>query len=164
MDIFRVFDSLNYLPNLKLGMEAVGNAGGVIEAAISYTGDVSNANRFVFIYFRKIYLRLKIFGMYLLTYLRCLSTGIPNTPWTIMLTWLINWLELEHIYYVLKTWRDCSSRPRSKFWLMPSDRGILTFPFMSTHMTLPVQVWPRCWRPRRLERTFLTLPSTRCLV
>ena len=49
MDIFRVFDSLNYLPNLKLGMEAVGNAGGVIEAAISYTGDVSNANRYVFI-------------------------------------------------------------------------------------------------------------------
>lgn len=35
MDIFRVFDSLNYLPNLKLGMEAVGQAGGVIEAAIS---------------------------------------------------------------------------------------------------------------------------------
>ena len=45
MDIFRVFDSLNYFPNLKLGMEAVGNAGGVIEAAISYTGDVADANR-----------------------------------------------------------------------------------------------------------------------
>ena len=27
MDIFRVFDSLNYVPNLLLGMEAVGNAG-----------------------------------------------------------------------------------------------------------------------------------------
>ncbi|GFS64598.1 pyruvate carboxylase, mitochondrial [Trichonephila inaurata madagascariensis] len=45
MDIFRVFDSLNYLPNLILGMEAAGNAGGVVEAAISYTGDVSNPNR-----------------------------------------------------------------------------------------------------------------------
>lgn len=42
MDIFRVFDSLNYLPNLILGMEAAGKAGGVVEAAISYTGDVSN--------------------------------------------------------------------------------------------------------------------------
>lgn len=42
MDIFRVFDSLNYLPNIIVGMEAVGKAGGVIEAAISYTGDVSN--------------------------------------------------------------------------------------------------------------------------
>ncbi|XP_068682067.1 pyruvate carboxylase, mitochondrial-like [Montipora capricornis] len=42
MDIFRVFDSLNYLPNLQLGIEAAGQAGGVVEAAISYTGDVSN--------------------------------------------------------------------------------------------------------------------------
>ncbi|KAM7289458.1 pyruvate carboxylase, mitochondrial isoform X1 [Ixodes scapularis] len=45
MDIFRVFDSLNYLPNLVLGMEAAGKAGGVVEAAISYTGDVSNPER-----------------------------------------------------------------------------------------------------------------------
>ncbi|XP_034178667.1 pyruvate carboxylase isoform X1 [Osmia lignaria lignaria] len=45
MDIFRVFDSLNYLPNLILGMEAAGKAGGIVEAAISYTGDVSDPNR-----------------------------------------------------------------------------------------------------------------------
>lgn len=45
MDIFRVFDSLNYLPNLVLGMEAAGKAGGVVEAAISYTGDVSDPTR-----------------------------------------------------------------------------------------------------------------------
>ncbi|KAL0123604.1 hypothetical protein PUN28_005844 [Cardiocondyla obscurior] len=45
MDIFRVFDSLNYLPNLIVGMEAAGNAGGVVEAAISYTGDVSDPSR-----------------------------------------------------------------------------------------------------------------------
>ncbi|XP_053305516.1 pyruvate carboxylase, mitochondrial [Spea bombifrons] len=45
MDIFRVFDSLNYLPNMILGMEAAGQAGGVVEAAISYTGDVSDPTR-----------------------------------------------------------------------------------------------------------------------
>uniref|UniRef100_A0A8C8EYJ8 pyruvate carboxylase n=1 Tax=Oncorhynchus tshawytscha TaxID=74940 RepID=A0A8C8EYJ8_ONCTS len=45
MDIFRVFDSLNYLPNLMLGMEAAGAAGGVVEASISYTGDVSDPMR-----------------------------------------------------------------------------------------------------------------------
>lgn len=45
MDIFRVFDSLNYVPNLVVGMEAAGNAGGVVEAAISYTGNVSDASR-----------------------------------------------------------------------------------------------------------------------
>nr|XP_020669454.1 pyruvate carboxylase, mitochondrial [Pogona vitticeps] len=45
MDIFRVFDSLNYLPNMLLGMEAAGQAGGVVEAAISYTGDVADPKR-----------------------------------------------------------------------------------------------------------------------
>ncbi|CAD5229309.1 unnamed protein product [Bursaphelenchus okinawaensis] len=45
MDVFRVFDSLNYVPNMIVGMEAIGKAGGVIEAAISYTGDVSDKNR-----------------------------------------------------------------------------------------------------------------------
>lgn len=27
MDVFRVFDSLNYVPNMVLGMEAAGQAG-----------------------------------------------------------------------------------------------------------------------------------------
>lgn len=45
MDVFRVFDSLNYLPNIIVGMEAVGKAGGIIEAVISYSGDVSNPNK-----------------------------------------------------------------------------------------------------------------------
>jgi pyruvate carboxylase len=45
MDIFRVFDSLNYMPNLQLGMDAVNKAGGVVEGAISYTGDVSDPKR-----------------------------------------------------------------------------------------------------------------------
>ena len=42
MDVFRVFDSLNYVPNMVLGMDAVRKAGGVVEAAICYSGDVSN--------------------------------------------------------------------------------------------------------------------------
>ncbi|MEM6996782.1 MAG: pyruvate carboxylase, partial [Myxococcota bacterium] len=45
VDIFRVFDCLNYLENLKLGMDAVGEAGGVIEASLCYTGDVSDTKR-----------------------------------------------------------------------------------------------------------------------
>ncbi|TGZ73309.1 hypothetical protein CRM22_001584 [Opisthorchis felineus] len=42
LDIFRVFDSLNYMPNLVVGMEAAGNAGGVVEGAFCYSGDVSS--------------------------------------------------------------------------------------------------------------------------
>ena len=30
MDIFRVFDSLNYVPNIIVGMEAAGNAGNYV--------------------------------------------------------------------------------------------------------------------------------------
>ena len=40
VDVFRVFDSLNYLPNMRLGIHAAGAAGGIVESAISYTGDV----------------------------------------------------------------------------------------------------------------------------
>jgi pyruvate carboxylase len=28
MDVFRIFDSLNYVENMKLGIDAVGTAGG----------------------------------------------------------------------------------------------------------------------------------------
>ncbi|XP_041567923.2 pyruvate carboxylase, mitochondrial [Taeniopygia guttata] len=45
MDIFRVFDALNYVPNLLLGVEAAGSAGAVVEAALSYTGDVADPTR-----------------------------------------------------------------------------------------------------------------------
>lgn len=38
MDVFRIFDSLNYIENMKLGIDAVGSAGGVVEAAVCYTG------------------------------------------------------------------------------------------------------------------------------
>ncbi|CAM9777761.1 unnamed protein product, partial [Ectocarpus sp. 4 AP-2014] len=40
MDVFRVFDSLNYLENMRLGIDAVGAAGGIVEAAVCYTGDI----------------------------------------------------------------------------------------------------------------------------
>ena len=45
VDVFRIFDSLNYVENMKLGIDAVGQAGGVIEASICYTGDVSDPTR-----------------------------------------------------------------------------------------------------------------------
>lgn len=46
MDIFRIFDSLNYLPNMQVAMEAVRNHGKPIcEAAICYTGDITDSSR-----------------------------------------------------------------------------------------------------------------------
>jgi len=45
VDVFRIFDSLNDLENLQVGIDAVGAAGGVIEASVCYTGDVSDPGR-----------------------------------------------------------------------------------------------------------------------
>ncbi len=46
MDIFRIFDSLNYLPNMQVAMTAVRDHGKAIcEAAICYTGDITNSKR-----------------------------------------------------------------------------------------------------------------------
>ncbi|KAG2483618.1 hypothetical protein HYH03_017498 [Edaphochlamys debaryana] len=45
VDIFRIFDSLNYVDNLLFGMDAVRDAGGVVEATLCYTGDLSDPRR-----------------------------------------------------------------------------------------------------------------------
>ncbi|MGI9243731.1 MAG: pyruvate carboxylase, partial [Verrucomicrobiales bacterium] len=45
MDIFRVFDSLNYTPNLKAAMEAVRETHAVCEGTICYTGDILDESR-----------------------------------------------------------------------------------------------------------------------
>lgn len=45
VDIFRVFDSLNYIDNLKLGVDAAGEAGGFVEGTMSYTGDVADPTK-----------------------------------------------------------------------------------------------------------------------
>ncbi|MEO7652767.1 MAG: pyruvate carboxylase, partial [Bryobacteraceae bacterium] len=45
IDIFRIFDSLNWLPNMKVAMDAVGKTGRICEAAICYTGDILDPKR-----------------------------------------------------------------------------------------------------------------------
>jgi pyruvate carboxylase len=45
IDIFRIFDSLNYIPNLKAAMEAAQETHAVCEAAICYTGDILDPQR-----------------------------------------------------------------------------------------------------------------------
>jgi len=45
IDIFRIFDSLNYTPNLKVAMGAVRETHALCEAAICYTGDILDPAR-----------------------------------------------------------------------------------------------------------------------
>ena len=45
IDIFRIFDSLNWLPNMKVAVEAARKTNRVCEAAICYTGDILDPKR-----------------------------------------------------------------------------------------------------------------------
>jgi len=45
IDIFRVFDSLNWVENMRVAMDAVIESGGLCEAAICYTGDLHDPKR-----------------------------------------------------------------------------------------------------------------------
>jgi pyruvate carboxylase len=45
MDIFRVFDSLNSIENMRVSLDAVLETGGVCEGAICYSGDILDGNR-----------------------------------------------------------------------------------------------------------------------
>ncbi|RCS23646.1 pyruvate carboxylase [Phyllobacterium salinisoli] len=45
IDLFRVFDSLNWVENMRVSMDAILEEGKLCEAAICYTGDILNAAR-----------------------------------------------------------------------------------------------------------------------
>jgi pyruvate carboxylase len=45
VDVFRVFDSLNWVENMRVAMDAVVESGKICEAAICYTGDILDPNR-----------------------------------------------------------------------------------------------------------------------
>ncbi len=45
IDLFRIFDSLNWLPNMQAAVEATQNTGRLCEAAICYTGDILDPSR-----------------------------------------------------------------------------------------------------------------------
>lgn len=45
IDIFRVFDSLNWTKGMRVAMDAVRNNGAICEAAMCYTGDITDPNR-----------------------------------------------------------------------------------------------------------------------
>ncbi|MBA4187427.1 MAG: pyruvate carboxylase [Planctomycetaceae bacterium] len=45
MDIFRIFDANNWLPNIRLGIDAVLKTNAICEAAVCYTGDILDPKR-----------------------------------------------------------------------------------------------------------------------
>mgnify|MGYP002631192244 FL=1 len=45
IDVFRVFDALNWVPNMKVAMDAVNKSGAICEAVICYSGDILDPGR-----------------------------------------------------------------------------------------------------------------------
>ncbi len=45
IDVFRVFDSLNWMPGMEVAMDEVLNQGKLLEATICYTGDILDTTR-----------------------------------------------------------------------------------------------------------------------
>ncbi|UWQ05415.1 pyruvate carboxylase [Aliiroseovarius crassostreae] len=45
VDVFRVFDSLNWVENMRVAMDAVGESGKIVEGTVCYTGDILNPDR-----------------------------------------------------------------------------------------------------------------------
>jgi pyruvate carboxylase len=45
IDLFRIFDACNWIPNLKMAIEAVRDTGMLCEAAVCYTGDILDSRR-----------------------------------------------------------------------------------------------------------------------
>ncbi len=45
IDLFRVFDALNWVPNMEVALDAVRESGALCEAAICYTGDILDPSR-----------------------------------------------------------------------------------------------------------------------
>ena len=68
MDIFRIFDSLNYLPNLRVAMDSVQDTHALCEAALCYTGDILDDGRdkYSLKYYVKLAKELERMGAHLL--------------------------------------------------------------------------------------------------
>ncbi|KKO19993.1 MAG: pyruvate carboxylase [Candidatus Brocadia sp.] len=69
IDIFRVFDSLNWVENMKVAMDAVLETNSLCEAAICYTGDLLNPkqNKYTLDYYVKMAKELEGLGAHILS-------------------------------------------------------------------------------------------------
>ena len=66
VDIFRIFDCLNNLDNLEVGIRAVHAAGGVVEGAVMYTGDMLKPGKYSLEYYMGIVDKLVEFGSHVI--------------------------------------------------------------------------------------------------
>ena len=68
VDVFRIFDSLNWVENMRVAIDAVGESGKLCEAAICYTGNLSDPHeqKYTLDYYLKLARELKAAGTHVL--------------------------------------------------------------------------------------------------
>ncbi|RDY72466.1 pyruvate carboxylase [Halobacillus trueperi] len=68
IDVFRIFDSLNWVEGMKLAIHSVRESGKVAEAAMCYTGDILDSSRpkYDLAYYKKLALELQEAGAHIL--------------------------------------------------------------------------------------------------
>ena len=87
MDIFRVFDSLNYLPNLKVAMDSIRkHTNSICEATICYTGDIlsSNRDKYTLKYYVEMAKELEIMGAHILALKDMSGLCHPNAAYKLI--------------------------------------------------------------------------------
>ncbi|MCD8232437.1 MAG: pyruvate carboxylase [Clostridiales bacterium] len=68
IDVFRVFDSLNWVENMKMPIEECLKTGKIVEGTICYTGDITNPNetKYTLDYYVKMALELEKMGCHII--------------------------------------------------------------------------------------------------
>ncbi|MDY0322537.1 MAG: pyruvate carboxylase [Candidatus Carbobacillus sp.] len=88
MDVFRIFDSLNWFPGMQVAIEAVREAGKVAEAAICYTGDVLDPNeeKYTLSYYVDLAKKLEAAGAHILAIKDMAGLLKPYAAYTLIKT------------------------------------------------------------------------------
>ena len=134
LDIFRVFDSLNYFENMKLGIDAAKKAGGVCEAAVCYSGDVASAKetKYTLKYYLDFVDQLYAEGIHVLGIKDMAGLLKPEAA----KMWMFSLLVVSRKLTLFST---ASS--------VLSGKNTPIFPFTFTLTTQRVSLLPACWLP-----------------
>ncbi len=86
IDLFRVFDSLNWVDNMRVAIDAVRDTGKLCEAAICYSGNLSSPNetKYTLDYYLEMGTRLKAAGTHILGIKDMAGLCQPNAAYTLV--------------------------------------------------------------------------------
>ncbi|MGY3724558.1 pyruvate carboxylase [Granulicatella balaenopterae] len=112
VDVFRIFDSLNWLPQMELSIDAVREAGKIAEAAICYTGDILDPMR----------------QKYSLNYYKTLAQDLEKAGATIIgVKDMAGLLKPEAAYQLISTLKEAVDLPIHLHTHDTSGNGLMTY-------------------------------------